>query len=103
MATEQTLYVRRIRAGTIYKLLFVGLVTSFIPLGIACGVAAYFGFDTVTFNHQHLHGWTALLASPFIAGLGACIFALFIGTFASLGLWFVSFVRLVSIRVVFDV
>jgi hypothetical protein len=103
MATEQTLYVRRIRAGTIYKLLFIGLMTSFIPFGIALGVAAYFGANAVTFNHQYLHGWTALLASPVIAGFGACIFTVFIGTFASFGLWVASFVRLVSIRVVFDV
>lgn len=103
MATEQILYVRRIRAGTIYNLLFIGLLISLVPLGIAAGVAAYFGVGADVLHFRYLHGLSVLVAWPVIGASGAFVLALVIGTFTSIGLWFVALVRPVPIHVVFDI
>ena len=103
MATEQILYVRRIRAATIYNLLFIGLVISLVPLGIAFGIAVYFGVGGIMPDYRYLHGVPGLVAWPLIAAASAFFLAIIIGTFTSLGLWFVSLVRPIPIHVIFDV
>lgn len=54
------------------------------------GVLGLFGLDTVTWNRQHLHGVTALVASPFIGAFIATIFTGFVGLMVALGLWIFS-------------
>lgn len=98
--SEQVLTVRKVRAGTIYKLLFVGLLISFIPLGVFFGITALFGADTVTWNGEHIHGVVALFAGPAISIFVALCFTGFLGSLTSLGLWVFSKVRPIQLRVV---
>jgi hypothetical protein len=97
---EQVIIVRKVRAATVLKLLLFGLVISFVPLGVAFGVAGYFGADTVKWNNQPVHGVPALFAGPAVSLFVALLFTGFLGALSCLGLWLLSFVRPISIRFV---
>lgn len=97
---EQQFTVRTVRAGTIYKLLLLGLLLSMVPLSTLMGIAALFGADTVKWNGEPLHGWLGLLASPFLGIFIALLFTGFVGTLTCLGLWLLSWFRPIKLRVV---
>jgi len=97
---EEVLIVQKVRATTIYKLLLYGLLISLIPLGVLFGITGFFGSDTVKWNNRPIHGFAALLAGPAISAMVAVFFTVFIGTVVSLGLWVLSWVRPIKIRVV---
>jgi hypothetical protein len=92
----------RISTGTIYKLWFIGLSSSMLPLGILCGVLAAVGFNTVRWNGQPLHGVSGLLGGPLISMFVAILFAAFLGTASAFGLWLFSKFRPISIAVKSD-
>ncbi len=98
--TEQVLVVRKVRAATVFKLLLLGLIISFVPLGVVFGIAGFFGADSVKWNNQPIHGAAALFAGPAVGAFVAVLFAGFIGAMACLGLWLLAFVRPISIRFV---
>jgi len=97
---EQTLVIRKVKAGSVYKLLLYGLLIGFIPFGVLFGVMGFFGADTVRWNNQPIHGAAALFASPAISLFVALGFTAFLGTVACLGLWVLSRFRTLRIRVV---
>jgi hypothetical protein len=97
---EQTLVVYKIKATSIYKLVFCGLIFTFIPFGFICAILANFGFDTVYWNRQPIHGGQAIIYGPLIAMCSALFFTAFFGTFISLGLWLFSCFRNISIRII---
>jgi len=97
---EQVLVVRKVKAASIYKLLFAGLLVAFIPLGLVFGIAGLFGADTVKWNNQPIHGVAALFAGPALSVFVALFFAGFLGTLTSLGLWLLSRFRTIGIRVI---
>jgi len=98
--SEQVLVVQKVKAASIYKLLLLGLATSFIPLGVLFGVLAFFGADTVKWNKEPIHGVVALLAGPGISVFVALLFTAIVGTLTCFGLWLISRIRPISIRVV---
>ena len=67
-----TVTARRLSVGTVYKLWFVGLGATLLPLGLLLGICALSGYNTVTWNGQPLHGVGALFAGPTI-GLGMAL------------------------------
>lgn len=89
--------VLRLSAGSIYKLLLVGLLSSFLPVGLLLGVFALFGADTVKWNNEPLHGVTGLVSGPLVGMAVALFFSAFIGTAATLGLWLYSKFRPLSL------
>lgn len=93
-----TMSVQRLSAGTVYKILLVGLAASLVPLGVLFGLLALFGFDTVTWNGQPLHGWRGLLVGPLIGGLMAIMFTAIFGSAAVVGLWLYSKFRPMTLR-----
>lgn len=97
---EQVLVVRKVRAATVYKLLALGLLISFIPLGILFGAMGLFGADTVKWNNEPIHGVFALFAGPAISIFVALLFTGLLGTLACLGLWLFSKFRPIRIRFV---
>jgi hypothetical protein len=80
----------RLYAGSVYKLIFTGLLCAMLPLAIIFGVLATFGANTVTWNGQTIYGVMALVVSPLIGLLSAGIFTLFLGTSCVFGLWLFS-------------
>lgn len=98
--SEQVLLVQKIKAASMYKLLFVGLILSLVPLGIVFGVMGFYGADTVTWNNEPVHGTAAIFAGPAIGVFVTLMFTGMFGTLANLGLWILSRFRPISIRVV---
>ena len=97
---EQVIEIRKVKAASIYKLLFVGLVVVFMPLGLLCGTAGLFGADTVKWNNQPIHGVAALFVGSALPLFVALFFAGFLGTLTNLGLWLLSHFHTISIRVI---
>ena len=81
------LALRAIRIGSVYKLVFIGLMASLVPLGLLLGVMAWIGFDTVNWNGMPVSGPAGVVAG-LLAGLWAALaFTLMMGSFMALGLW----------------
>ncbi|MFC3912495.1 hypothetical protein ACFOSS_03305 [Pseudaeromonas sharmana] len=94
-----TVTARRLSVGTVYKLWFVGLGATLLPLGLLLGICALSGYNTVTWNGQPLHGVGALFAGPAI-GLGmALLFTALLGSCAAFGLWLCSWFRPLSLKI----
>jgi hypothetical protein len=91
--------VRRVSAGTLYKLVAIGSSITFVLFSIIMGCFALFGFHTVTWNHHPLTGISGLVASPFIGLFIAAIFTIFLGSGMAFGLWLYSKFRPVTLLV----
>jgi len=95
-----TIEIKRVKASSIYRLLLIGLG---IPLGILSfiyGVLGCFGYDTVAWNNEPVHG---LLALPvgLLTGLVVTVIITFVmGSLACLGLWIYSRFRRLEIKVI---
>lgn len=92
-----TFTVQRLSVGSIYKIIFIGLLTSHVFLGLIFGVLAFFGFDTVRWNSVPVQGTYGLLLGPLIGLALALFFSAFLGTSAALGLWLYSRFRPLSL------
>jgi hypothetical protein len=61
--------LRRIKAGSLFKLVLLSSSAVFIPMIVFFGVLAFFGAKTVTFSGEHVTGMkglvTALIMAPF--------------------------------------
>ncbi len=72
--------IRRLSAGSIFKLIAIGLGCSLIPLSFFFGLLAAFGAQTVTWNGQQMTGIAGLAASPVIGLMVAGIGTVFLGS-----------------------
>lgn len=91
--------VKRIAAGTLFKLAGLGLALSLVPFSLLMGVLAMFGASTVHWNQQPLTGFSGLLASPFIGLFLAGFLTMVLGTSMALGLWLYSQFRPLTLLV----
>lgn len=82
--------VTRLYVGSVYKLVFIGLLCSVFPLCLVFGAFAAFGFNTVQWNGQAVHGVSGLLLSPVLGAMIVGFFTIFMGTACALGLWVFS-------------
>lgn len=92
-----TFTVQRLSVGSVYKIIFIGLLTSHVFFGLIVGVLAFFGFDTVRWDSVPVHGAYGLLLGPLISLALALFFSVFLGTAAVLGLWLFSWFRPLSL------
>jgi hypothetical protein len=81
------LSIRRLGTGTIYRLLFFGLLFGCIPIFTILGVLGSFGLATMNWNGQPLTGIRSAVAGPFMGVFFALIGTAFCGTATALGLW----------------
>lgn len=81
---------RRLSVGSVYKLWFIGLSVSLMPLGIMFGALALFGLNTVTWNQRPLHGIAGLAGGLLIGIFLAILSTAILGSAAALGLWLYS-------------
>ncbi len=86
----QVVCVRRLAAGSVFKLLAIGLTFSLVPFSVLAGIMAQFGVGIVIWNGQPLSGFAALIASPFIGLFLALLFSIPLGIACVFGLWLFS-------------
>ncbi|SMB88398.1 hypothetical protein SAMN05660772_01197 [Pasteurella testudinis DSM 23072] len=89
--------VKKLTTGTIYKLVFIGLLVAFLPLSLVLGFLGYFDLLYVTWNQQPVNGIAAFYLAPVILLFVALIWGLFVGSVISLGLWIYSKFRPITI------
>jgi hypothetical protein len=94
-----TISARRLSVGSIYKLWFIGLCASMIPIGLLFGVFALFGHGTVRWNNNVMHGFAGLIGAPLMGAFMALLLTGFLGTASALGLWVYSTFRPISLSV----
>ena len=86
------IYISRLSAGSVFKLVGIGLLCSLLPFTILMGCTAYFGLNSLLWNGQPLTGATALIAAPFIGLFMVAVFTMMLGTAITFGLWMYSFI-----------
>jgi TRAP-type C4-dicarboxylate transport system permease small subunit len=102
MDNERTITIRRLRTGSVFRIVAAGICCTVVPFFVLMGIFALFGSDTLVFNEQPITGWPALLLSPFMALIAAGVLTLFCGSGLALGLWIYSKIRPMAIRVIVD-
>jgi Na+-transporting NADH:ubiquinone oxidoreductase subunit NqrB len=83
----ESIHVARLATGTVYKLVFIGLLCGFVPLFALFGVMGSMDLVTLTWNEEPLTGVRALIAGPFMGVLFALLFTALVGSVMALGLW----------------
>jgi hypothetical protein len=70
---SQKIRIRRIKAGSLFKLVAVAAFSVFIPLFGFFGILALFGFRTVFVNHHQVYGIEGLIAALIMAPMFSMI------------------------------
>jgi hypothetical protein len=78
--------VKRIKAGSLFKFILIPTSAFMIPFFILCGVAAFFGAQTVKINEQYVTGAWGLIAALIMAPLFALLSSAFTWVFAYLAI-----------------
>ena len=102
MNEDNTLTIRRIRTGSIFRIVATGTFFSITPFFILMGVLAALGMDSLKWNDQPVMGLKALVAAPFMGLFAAAIFTALMGLMLSFGLWLYSRFTTLSIRVLLE-
>lgn len=86
----ESIKIKKISTGSIFKIMAIGTLFSIIPLSIFMGIFALFGANTVSWNAKPITGLAGLAASPFIGLFISLLFTGFFGTLVAFGLWIFS-------------
>ena len=78
--------IKRIKAGSLFSLIFVAIFSVFVPLILFCGVLALFGFRTVFENSYPVFGLKGLLTALVMAPFFSLIFSVIIWICMYLGI-----------------
>ena len=82
--------IKRLKAGSLFKLIFIGNFMFLIPFSILMGMFSLFGADTVKWNNQPIRGIAGLIASPFVGLFITIIFSILFWAAMFVGLWIYS-------------
>lgn len=95
---SKTIVIRRLRAGSLLKLIFIGNLGFLLPFTALMGILALFGASTITWNEQPLTGLPALLSAPVLGLFLAAFFSAFAWVSMFLGLWLYAQFRPLSLE-----
>lgn len=87
---ENKIKIKRLKPGSLFKLIFIGYAIILIPFSILCGISSLFGMGTVTWNNQPITGIPGLIASPFIGIFLTILFSILGWIGLCIGLWIYS-------------
>lgn len=65
--------IRRIKAGSLFRLVAAAAFSVFIPLFVFLGILALFGFRTIFVNHRQVYGIEGLIAALIMAPIFSTI------------------------------
>lgn len=96
-----TISLKKMSAGSIYKILLLGLTYSLVPLGLFNGILAAVGVNLLTlrWNGEAVHGFSAIIISPIFCFILALVLTGIVGSLVWLGLWIYSQFRPLTLRV----
>ena len=93
----ESLEIKKLSAGTIYRLMCTGTLTGFLPLCLLFGILGAFGMDTVKWNGQAVTGVKAIFIGPLLGVFISLLFTAILGSVVALGLWIYSFFKPMTI------
>lgn len=96
----ETIKVKKISAGTVYKLIAMGLTIGLLPIFLLFGILGAFGMESLTWNEEPVTGIKAIFISPLMAIFMSLLFTAIMGSLTVLGLWILSFFKSISIEFV---
>jgi hypothetical protein len=96
----ETVKIKKISAGTVYKLMATGLTVGFLPLFILFGIFGAFGMESLKWNGEYVTGLKALFMAPLMGVFMSLMFTLLIGSITVVGLWIFSFFKAINIEFV---
>jgi len=86
MTETELITVKRIRGGSIIKVILIGSVIGCAIVTTVFGFFALFGAEVVKWNDQYITGIKGFIASPFIGLFIGGVFGLFTSFFVYIGL-----------------
>jgi hypothetical protein len=96
----ETVNIKKISAGTVFKLISTGLTVGFLPLFTLFGVMGALGMETLQWNDEYVTGIKALFIGPLMAVFMSLMFTFIIGSITVFGLWIFSFFKSINIEFV---
>jgi len=90
--------IKKISAGTFYKLIAIGLTIGLLPAFTFFGLLASTGMNVLTWNAEPVTGLKALYIGPLMGVFMALIFTVIFGSITVFGLWIFSFFRTIKIE-----
>ena len=82
----ESITIKRLRTKAVFKIIFIGLVCSFVPFFTIMGILASQGLVNMYWGQIPITGFKAALLGPIYGLLFAFIIGLFISGFTSIGL-----------------
>ena len=95
---DNTITVKRLRGGAVFKLLLVGNMAFFLPLSLVAGILGMFGASTVTWNDQVVTGLPALPVTLMSGALFALVVSVLTWISVFIGLWVYSAFRPIQLE-----
>lgn len=95
----QTIQSRGLTAGSLFKLVFIGLAIPMFLLSFTFGLFSLFGFDVVMFNNEYVYGFTGLFTSIMIGLLLPLVFASMVWVCVILGTWIFTRFHTITLKV----
>lgn len=96
---NQDVSVKRVKASIIYRLMLIGLGIPMIGFSFICGILGMFGYNTVTWNNQVIHGVLALPVGLLVGLFISVILTALLGSILCFGLWIYSRFRPLQVKV----
>lgn len=81
---------RGLSGGSLFKVLFFGLLLSLGPLIIIFGICSIFGYHTIKVNDEQVTGIMGFVASLIMAPIFSVIFAGISWLFIGFGIWLLT-------------
>ena len=78
--------LRRIKAGSLFKLIFLATAAVFVPLMTFFGILAFLGMEVVMVSGEHVTGVMGLVWALLIAPVFSLLFSVFAWVWAYIGL-----------------
>lgn len=94
----QTISCRGLSVGSLFKILFIGLLIPIFLISVIYGVFALFGFDTVTFDGKHVYGIVGLLVALVIGIVLPSIMSAVLWLLILLGVWVYTRFRPITLK-----
>ncbi len=96
----ESLEIKKLSAGSVYKLIFIGSLLGMVLITFFFGVLGVMGLETVSWNEQPVTGFKALLVAPMIGVMMSALFTALFGSVTVLGLWLYAFYRPITLHII---
>lgn len=95
----QIIQTKGLSAGSIFKILFIGLLFSLGPLLIIAAICSYFGKHVITLNGIYVFGLKGLITGLVMAPTFPLLFACILFLFISFGIWIYTRFKNLNIKI----